>query len=185
MVGFQDVDNEYLIIPETFTGDDGVLYKVVEIGKGAFYSCKKLKHVVLPSTIKTIGESAFYLASNLASVNIPDGVTTINHTAFCGTALTSFKMPDSVSIYGDAVLSNCESLTTVRISNNLKSVGDMAFTSCSSLVVITIPSNIETIINGTFTRCMSLQTINIDKPDGSITGAPWGAPSTVKINWLG
>lgn len=185
MVGFKDIDNEYLIIPETFTGDDGVLYKVVELGKNAFYNCKKLKHVVLPSTIKIIGENAFYLASSLASVNIPDGVTTIGHQAFCGTVITSIKIPDSVSIFGDAVLAYCELLTTVRISNNMKSITDMTFFKCISLTTITIPSNIETIVRGAFSNCTNLQTININKPEGSISGAPWLAPSTVTVNWLG
>jgi len=57
----------------------------------------------------------------------------------------------------------------------------------TELKVLKIPSTINS--NGInvhmFERCTELEKIIINKAEGSITGAPWGAPASCQIVWLG
>lgn len=55
----------------------------------------------------------------------------------------------------------------------------------TNLKHISIPSTFTAIESGTFAYCTSLETITINKPEGSITGAPWGAPETTQVIWTG
>lgn len=48
-----------------------------------------------------------------------------------------------------------------------------------------IPSSITSIPANTFNNCQNLEKITINKAEGSITGAPWGAPASCQIVWLG
>jgi hypothetical protein len=57
---------------------------ITVIGEGAFYDCRNLGEVVLPSTIIDIGENAFKSCTNLGSINIPDSVRRIGRNAFSG-----------------------------------------------------------------------------------------------------
>lgn len=54
-----------------------------------------------------------------------------------------------------------------------------------SLKEIKLPSTITTLASDMFSYCHYLEKITINKPEGSITGAPWGAPASCQIVWLG
>ena len=54
---------------------------ITEIPDDAFYGCKNLKSVKLPSTLKTIGSYAFYNTS-IQNLTIPKSVETIGMSAF-------------------------------------------------------------------------------------------------------
>ena len=47
------------------------------IDRNAFYNCKNLDNVVLPSTLKELGEMAFIYCESLMKIAIPEGITTI------------------------------------------------------------------------------------------------------------
>ena len=60
------------------------------IGEFAFYGCRGLTSINLPSSITEIGKSAFDGCSGLTSLNLPDGITSIGVGAFWGcSGLTS------------------------------------------------------------------------------------------------
>lgn len=61
--------------------------------------------------------------------------------------------------------------SSLRQAINLKHIG--------------IPSTVKTLVSNMFANCTLLETITINKPEGSITGAPWGAPDTCQIIWTG
>ena len=63
---------------------DGVAYKVTQINAKAFKSCKKLKKIVIGSSIKKIGSEAFAQCSKLANINMKkvSGLTSIKGKAF-------------------------------------------------------------------------------------------------------
>ena len=46
-------------------------YKVTQIAPKAFYKCKKLKRITLPSTITKIGKKAFYKCNKKAKIYVP------------------------------------------------------------------------------------------------------------------
>lgn len=62
---------------------------VNSIPDSAFWSCSKLKGVIIPDTVTTIGERAFRYCSNMTSVTIGSGVTSIKNNAFKDTNLSS------------------------------------------------------------------------------------------------
>ena len=107
--------------------------------------------------------AAFGISTNMKSIDIPNGVTSI----------------------GSGVFQNYKALTDVTIPNSVTSIEGLAFNYCTALTNVDIPNSVTSIGNNAFYNCTALETITIDKPEGSITGAPWGAPSTTQIIWNG
>ena len=66
----------------------------------------------------------------------------------------------------------------------LKSIGYHSFEAHPNLTMITIPSSVETIDETSFDYCSAITTITINKPQDSISGAPWGATNATVI-WNG
>ena len=58
---------------------DGV---VTELPTNMFKSCKQLKTVVLPKTVRVIGESAFNGCTAMKNIALPETVTSIGANAF-------------------------------------------------------------------------------------------------------
>ena len=60
-----------------------------------------------------------------------------------------------------------------------------SFVYAENLKEVTLPSTLKTIPSSLFSRCTALEKITINKAEGSITGAPWGAPASCQIVWAG
>ena len=75
-------------------------------------------------------------------------------------------------------------MTKINLNTGLESIGTAAFDCCSGLTSIEIPSNVKSIEWGAFANDKNIDLIKINKPENSISGAPWGAPKGMKvINW--
>ncbi len=92
---------------------------------------------------------AFISDSN--SFLVPNGVTEIKSSAFYNRTVKEIKLPN-----------------TLKKLNGINLV--------SGLTQIEIPSSVETIENSCFSECRSLTSVIINKPKGSISGAPWSLP---------
>ena len=112
----------------------------------AFYQCKTLNKVIIPSSVTSIGESAFQGCSSLTSVEITDSVTCI----------------------GDGAFYLCTSLNNVTISEGVTSIGDYAFFKCN-FINIEIPLSVTKIGMSAFFKVPHIYY------NGSATGSPWGA----------
>lgn len=77
------------------------------------------------------------------------------------------------------------SITSINIPNGVMGIGDNAFKACISLKQVDIPSSVTIIRGDAFSGCQSLNKIIINKPENSISGAPWGAPNSPQIIWTG
>ncbi len=77
---------------------------LTKIGTYAFEFCQKLKNLTLPQNTKSIGNGAFYGCTSLNKLTINDGLKTISDLAFTNTALTSVKIPASVTGIGSHAL---------------------------------------------------------------------------------
>ena len=75
-------------------------------------------------------------------------------------------------------------VSSITIPNGVTNISDGAFSSCTALTSIDIPNSVTRIGDYAFDGCTSLTSITINKPEGSITGAPWGAPNAT-VNWVG
>lgn len=123
---------------------------------------------------------------NFTTFDIPEGVTTIGTSAFNGAVdLTSIDIPEGVTSIGNSAFYDCLALANASLSNTITSIDLFGFAYCRALKTIEIPNSVESIGENCFQGCAALETITINKPEGSITGAPWGAPSTTQVVWTG
>lgn len=140
---------------------------VKTIGYGAFYHCKQLSEIALPSTIETVEPKAFthslwmeqfleggdeYLISGNvliaykgqgSTVLIPEGVTVIAAEAFKGnTQIQEVVFPDSVRIIGEDAFANCSALSELTFGENLQKIKDRAFYGCA-LEEVVLPDSLQ------------------------------------------
>lgn len=106
---------ENIIIPSEVE-KNGKVYKVTEIGAGAFWDFSDLKSIQIPSGVTKIGSSAFMACVSLTSITLPSSVTEIEEKAFWAC--------DSL----DVIIDN--SRYNVRYLNALTGVKSVAFTGC-------------------------------------------------------
>lgn len=120
MVGCTDSTSR-LNIPATFKGEDGVWYKVTEIGDGAFASLDKLTSITLPKTVTKIGEMAFAM-----------------------TGITTFSMPDNNNLQyiANGAFGICPNLNSVDLGNctNLETIGQALCAFSTNLRYATFPA---------------------------------------------
>ena len=116
----------------------------------------------LSGSSMALNPAAFAGNSNLRYISIGIGVQTIPISCFA----------------------SCGNLVTVYIGKNVETISDNAFAGCSSLQSITIPDNVIQIGSSAFNGCFGLTSITVNKPENSISGAPWGA-SNATVVWTG
>ena len=157
-------EEEYSIYSKAFKNNSTITSVtissgVTDIGTEAFYECDKLTNVTMSNGVQTIGQSAFRGCGHLSNVIIANSVTTIGQQAFYDTGLTSLIIPNSVATIQKNAFADCGKLDTVRIGNTITSIE-----------------------NGAFATCPKLTNIYIDKPEGLVLGAPWGATNAT-VHW--
>lgn len=182
----------------------------VTLEEAAFADCTGLTTVTLPDDITEIPESAFSRCTSLKSITLPDSIVKIGQRAFTEcSSLTAITIPEHITNIGTQVFERCTSLTSVSLPNGLESIGYSTFQDCAKLTSITIPNGVSTIGKRAF-RGTSLENvkipdsvtsigedafasssrggyvkgpITINRPRGSISGDPWGAPPVCDIYW--
>lgn len=120
--------------------------------------------------------------SLLKSIAIPEGVTTISSLSFYGCSnLETLNLPNSLVSIGTRSFDSCTKLQNFIFPNGLTTLNYRAFYSCRALTYVELPSSITSIDNQAFGACTNIETIRIHKPQGSISGAPWGATNATVI----
>lgn len=156
---------------------------VSSIGDYVFYR-SNLSYVSIPSSVRSIGNYAFSHSQTLQIVVLHDGLLSIGDSAFnyCDD-LGGIIIPATVQTIGENAFENCTSMSSATIRDGVVSIGAYAFRYCQGLTLMKIPTSVTTIGNNAFTGCENLTNIYINKPEDSISGAPWGAPETCEIHW--
>ena len=147
-------------------------YRVTEVSEYAFYECKNLAEVVMPSSILAIRSKGFYRCLNLNTLFIPENVSFIDADVFFECVALESISVDENNLFFDS-RDNCNALIkksdnmlikgckNTVIPNTVRSIGNQAFRGISSLAYINIPEGMEHISAEAFYACTRLSTISI------------------------
>ena len=152
----------------------------------AFYNCRSLQIFQLPDSVSVIGEEAFSYFPQ-ATFRLPNSLSNIGIKAFSESlieeftynneniqlltihtrsfesmnSLTSFTLPDSVTMIENNAFHLCNSLTTIKLNKNLVQIEDYAFNQLPALKTVEIPpnENLDNITYLTFYDCPNLREI--------------------------
>ena len=159
-----DQSSSYVTIPSTITVD-GKVYSVVSIGKSAFdssdkllevtvedgveeikkyafYYCRYLRKVKLPTTLKSVGLWAFWKSQSLSSIYIPASLTDLNAQAFNEGGMSAYEVSPDNPVYSseDGIMFNKDKTELLHfpakkqvesypIPEKVEKIGEFAFES--------------------------------------------------------
>lgn len=92
---------------------------------------------------------------------------------------------------GDSFKTDVRALISVKVPEGFTKLYQSSATDYLSLMYaanlkeIELPSTLTTLDRNVFRQSTALEKITINKPEGSIEGAPWGAPASCQIIWAG
>ena len=149
-------------------------YEAGTIPAGAFMG-KKLRNVLLPSSLKSIELAAFAGCGDLEAITFPQSLDTIGAYAFSAcNKLRTIAIPQNLKYLGDGAFSRCDGLKSATIKPAIDfAVGKDAFQDCKSLSSLTLGQNVTQIKAGAFAGCTSLSAPVIEQSSklGSIAEA--------------
>ena len=127
--------------------------------------CTALRKVRLPSGLTVIPDETFDGCSSLSTVHFPNTLREIRSDAFCGTGLTEFIAPDSLTAIWGYAFKDCAKLKNVDLKN-VSSVSGGAFQNCTALRSVRLSDELTELPDHLFDGCASLA--EIDMPDRPI-----------------
>ncbi len=146
-------------------------FPVVGIQDNAFYNCKKLTNVYIPSTVKTIGNQAFYGCENLKDIDLSD-VTTLGEAVFRNCkSLDNVVLPSSLTKIPEYTFYGCKSLKNINLDNIIEFESN-SFNDCDSLVSIKL-NNVTTFDGSSFANCDNLLCINTNNYELILNDSPF------------
>ncbi|MGN0796965.1 MAG: leucine-rich repeat protein [Christensenellales bacterium] len=133
-----------------------------ELGYNAFYGCKNLTSVAIPSKVSVVQEKTFAKCEKLESVSFSNGsLAEIGAAAFWDCyALESAEIPTSVTQISESAFSNCTSLRTASFPG-VTTLQNNAFYGCTSLSTVVIPSTVTIISDNAFSKCSSITSLTL------------------------
>ena len=142
---------------------------VEKIGYGAFSSCKCLRRIKFPSSLRVIGILAFNFCEKVEDIEFNDGLKVIQEWAFSQCmALKSIIIPSSLRVIGKEAFTGCTSVKELAFPPGPRrvGVGYGSFSDCNSLQRVFTPLNIHLmstnhrIFNGC-TKLVSVELIGV------------------------
>lgn len=115
---------------------------VTTIGQRAFYECRNLSSITIPSSVTSIGNDAFLECHSLESIifGTDSQLQSIGDGAFRDSGLTRITIPSSVTSIGRYAFHNCK-IERIIIPSSVTSIGSNVFLGCGSLTSITVDPN--------------------------------------------
>ncbi len=110
------------------------MFKLEEIGEGAFFGCEALINFDIPGNVKKIGDYAFGFCSALSVLTIGDGVEEIpSQMCWKCKSLTGIDIPKSVKKIGSRAFMLDDALQNVTYEegSELDEIGESAFEGCN------------------------------------------------------
>ena len=196
-------------LTDSYVGD----YKIKEstrlIVDGAFWGCKSLTSVTIPTSVTSIGDRTFFDCEGLTSVTIPNSVTSIEYGAFYNClSLNSVTIPSNVTSIGSYAfvntgiynnesnwkkgvlyISNClinakdDISGAYIIEEGTRLIAAYAFAWCSGLTSVTIPNSVTSVGENAFDGCSGLTSITslAEVPPTLGTDAFYAVSNTIPV----
>lgn len=133
------------------------------IGDSAFYQCRKWKSAVSLKNVETIPIECFYQCSSITKVELSDQVKTIEKYAFkeCGTETTEWKIPDTITSFGDMAFAYCKGITKMVIPQNAE-FGRAVYNGCTGIKGnFEVPAFFKEIPSGLCMNCTGITSVTI------------------------
>ena len=156
-----------LVIPEGVTNLTSTVYN--GDGYDIFIGLTNLKKIMLPSSMTTVPMQVLGYSCG--------GTTPLNRT------LKEIVVSEGTTKLANYAFEEMFAVESITLPQSLTEIGTGAFSCMKELKTINIPSGISSIPDNSFSDCPDI-TITINKPEGSIEGAPWGA-TNAEIIWNG
>lgn len=164
MTGYTGKESR-IFIPATYNGK-----AVTSIGSSAFYGCKNINMISIPSSVNDIEDGALYYGSEFEWISVDndnlyflsiDGILynddmTILYACPANAVDESYDIPYGVTTIKSNAFSNCISLETVTIPKTVYRIGASAFADCEELMKIRIPEEVTYIGTSAFDGCDNL-----------------------------
>ena len=137
---------------------------MTSIGKCAFWSCKSLIGITIPSSVVSLGGNPFASWSGVlhneskAFLYEDDVLFNKDKTILIAyrSKETSYIIPKTITCIGELAFYECYSLISVDIPDSVTSIGEAAFEGCRSLTNVDIPDSVTSIESGAFWYCDKL-----------------------------
>ena len=118
-----------------------------------------LESITIPNSVKVIERSAFYGCKNLKTVSLPTGVL-LENRAFKFSGLESVELKD-VKLQGPSIFQHCEQLKSVVIKGDTPVIPARTFENCIDLTHVELPETLKQIIGyDVFYGCDKLREID-------------------------
>ncbi len=129
---------------------------ITNVSAYAFYFCRNIVSVSLPSTVTMLGENSFSNCDALRSITIPQGVRSIPKWCFDScSSLEKVVIPDSVQSFGYSAFKDT-GILECEIPEGVTNIPHGMFWDCSNLQKVTIPKSVATIETFAFHECGNL-----------------------------
>ncbi len=136
---------------------------ISQIRNNAFQNVGSITSVTFADETTYVGPWAFKDCRNLKEIKNYNSLSAIGKGAFAGTAISEFKVPESMTELNGDIFNNCTNLSKVIFNDSINTIGCMAFYNCTSLQSIEIPKSVTTINAGAFRKCTNLKSVgNLD-----------------------
>ncbi len=145
-------------------------FRMKNIENHAFYTCKKLVSISIPSKVQTIGSYAFANTYKVASIILKAADCTVGDAIFenAGTEVSVGLMVSFAETVESVPAKFLYHVSTVRNvyfpgdeEGNCNSIGELAFCGCVRLTSVVIPQTVESIGAGAFFGCTSLASFTV------------------------
>ena len=180
-----------LRVPGELSGAYSVKEGTRIICNSAFWNCRSLSEIVIPSSVTSIGDWAFSFCASLIYISIPKSVICLNGNPFAKwngkleCLSPNFVFEDDILFNKDKsriISFRNQNIKSYVIPSSVTSIGKGAFSFCDSLSEIVIPSSVTSIGDLAFSCCRSLSEIVIPSSVTSIgVGAFSGCDSLSEI----